>query len=277
MLTLNLALTHYHPNKQIYIASDASNSGFGAVILHKENGKLKPIQHISRTLHPVEMNYSEGLAIIFAIKKFHKYVHGREILLQTDHRPLLAIFGSKKGIPTHTTSHLQRWATMLLNDSFKMEFLPLKKIAHANGLSRFIQKNTEPLEETVIASFKSEMDVKYVLFKIVSLEDIKFKTKFDKFINQTKKELMNQKVKTNNIFSTCNGILMYGERVVIPTVLTKKILKDFHTGHPGMSRMKALMRSYVNWPGMDKDTENMVKSRRSCASVTKAPPIKFNP
>ena len=52
---------------------------------------------------------------------------------------------------------------------------------------------------------------------------------------------MNQKVKTNNIFSTCNGILIYGERVVIPAVLTKKILKDFHTGHPGMSRMKGFI------------------------------------
>ena len=80
------------------------------------------------------------------------------------------------------------------------------------------------------------MDVKYVLFHTVkelqvTPEEIKFKTKFDKFINQTKKELMNQKVKTNNIFSTYNGILMYGERVVIPEILTKKILKDFHTGH----------------------------------------------
>ena len=88
---------------------------------------------------------------------------------------------------------------------------------------------------------------------------------------------MNQKVKTNNIFSTCNGILMYGERVVIPAVLTKKILKDFNTGHPIMNRMKALMRSYVYWPGMDKDIENMMKSCKSCASVAKVPPIKFNP
>ena len=131
--------------------------------------------------------------------------------------------------------------------------------AHADGLSRLILKYTEPLEETVIASLKFEMDVKYVLFNTVpvTLEEIKFKTKFYKFINQTKKELMNRKVKTNDIFSTCNCILMYGERVVIPIVLIKKILKDFHTGHPGMRRMKALMRSY--WPGMDKDNENMSK------------------
>ena len=79
------------------------------------------------------------------------------------------------------------------------------------------------------------MDIKYILFNIiikelpVMLEEIKFKTKFDKFINQTKK-FINQKVKTNDIFSMCYGILMYGEWVIIPTVLTKKILKDFHTG-----------------------------------------------
>ena len=37
------------------------------------------------------------------------------------------------------------------------------------------------------------------------------------------------------------------------------------------------MRSYVYWPRIDKDIENLVKSCKSCASVAKAPPIKFNP
>ena len=183
-----------------------------------------------------------------------------------------------EGLVNSTNTHCER-LTKMGYDSFKMEFLLPKENAHADGLSRLIPKNTEPIEEIVIASLKSEMDVNYVLFNTVkglsvTLEEIKFKKKFDKFINQAKKELMHQKVKTNSIFSTCNGILMYGERVVIPAVLTKKMLKDFHTGHPGMSRMKALMRSYVYWPGMDKDIENMVKSCKSCAS---APPIKFNP
>ena len=130
-----------------------------------------------------------------------------------------------------------------------MEFLPPKEIAHADGLSRLIPKNTEQ-QETVIASLKSEMDVKYVLFNKVkelpvTLGEIKFKKKLDRFINQTKKELMNQKIKTNNVFSMCNVLLMYGKQVVIPTILTKKILRDFHTEHPRMSRMKALKWSYV--------------------------------
>ena len=77
---------------------------------------------------------------------------------------------------------------MLLNYSFKIKFLPSKEIAHVDGLSRLIPKNTEPLEETVIASLKTEMAVKYVLFNTVKelpvmLEEIKF----DQFIHQTKK------------------------------------------------------------------------------------------
>ena len=68
--------------------------------------------------------------------------------------------------------------------------------------------------------------------------------------------------------------MMYGEQLVIPTVLTKKMLKDYYTGHPGMSRKKGLMWSYVYWPGMDK---YMVKSCKSCISVTKTPPMKWNP
>ena len=43
------------------------------------------------------------------------------------------------------------------------------------------------------------------------------------------------------------------------------------------SRMKTLMRSFVYWPKMDKNTENAVKLCKGCALAAKAPPIKFNP
>ena len=55
-LMSNLALIHYKHNKQIYVVSDTSNFGLGAVILHKDGSKLKPIQHVSKTLLPAEMN-----------------------------------------------------------------------------------------------------------------------------------------------------------------------------------------------------------------------------
>ena len=72
-LMSDLMLTHYDPNKEIYVASDASNLSLGAVLLHKEkDGQLKAVHHASRTLLPAEFNYSqiekEGFGLIFAVK-----------------------------------------------------------------------------------------------------------------------------------------------------------------------------------------------------------------
>ena len=70
---------------------------------------------------------------------------------------------------------------------------------------------------------------------------------------------------------------MYADRIVIPLVLRRKILKEFHTGHPGMSRMKSLMRGFVYWPGMDKEVEKCVKLCKGCQLAARDPPVKTNP
>ena len=73
-------------------------------------------------------------------------------------------------------------------------------------MSRFIPKIREPLEETAIASLSSKMDLKNVLYNTVkelpvTLEEIRFKAKFDEFITEKKNEIMDQKKnKGNNIF-----------------------------------------------------------------------------
>ena len=89
--------------------------------------------------------------------------------------------------------------------------------------------------------------------------------------------MFQNKNKGNDIFSICNGILLYGDLVIISAVLTKKILKDFHIRYPGKSRMKAFMRSYVYWYGVKKEIENLVKTCKICALAAKATPVKFNP
>ena len=134
-LLSDLALAHYDLKKELIVASDASDYGIGAVLLLKfEDGVTKSISHASRALLPVERNYSqiekEGLTITYAVKKFHRFIHGRTFVLKTDHKPLLSIFGSKKGVPTHSTNRLQRWSVILLNYNFKIQYTPFKKITH---------------------------------------------------------------------------------------------------------------------------------------------------
>ena len=147
-LLSDLALAHFDPQKELIVASDASDYRLGAVLLHRlEDGSTKPIAHASRSLLPAERNYSqiekESLAIIYAIKKFHRFNHGRIFTLQTDHKPLLTIFGSKKGIPTHTANRLQRWSIILLNYNFKMETLAQRLECSPMGRETWVQSQVE--------------------------------------------------------------------------------------------------------------------------------------
>ena len=119
-LTSHLFLTHYDPKLEIIVASDASSYGVGACMLHKMPDETKkPIVHASRTLLPGEKHYSqiekEALGIIFAATKFHRYLHDRFFTLQTDHKPLITIFGSKNGLPVYTANRLLKWGMILLN------------------------------------------------------------------------------------------------------------------------------------------------------------------
>ena len=82
--------------------------------------------HASRTLASAETLYSqiekEALALVFAVRRFHKLIYGRRFTLLTDHKPLLSIFGSKKGIPAHSANRLQRWAIVLLGYDFDIQY-----------------------------------------------------------------------------------------------------------------------------------------------------------
>ena len=88
---------------------------------------------------------------------------------------------------------------------------------------------------------------------------------------------MDLKKNKGNSFPICNGILSYGDQMVIPAVLTKKKLKGFHIGLLGISQIKGLTRSYFCWYGMGKEIENLVKLFKICELAAKAPHVKFNP
>ena len=65
--------------------------------------------------------------------------------------------------------------------------------------------------------------------------------------------------------------LLWGTRVAIPSSLEKEVLKDLHETHPGITKMKALASSYVWWPKIDVDIEEMVSLYKVCQSMRSNP------
>ncbi|CAH8575264.1 unnamed protein product [Schistosoma guineensis] len=66
-----------------------------------------------------------------------------------------------------------------------------------------------------------------------------------------------------------NECLMFGDRVLVPKSLRSRVLKQFHTGHPGIKRMKSIARSYAYWPLMDQHIVDLVSKCTQCQQAAK--------
>ncbi|XP_038106927.1 uncharacterized protein K02A2.6-like [Culex quinquefasciatus] len=280
-----------------FLSADASQHGMGARIAHKlPDGTVKAISYASRSLTPAEANYSqiekEGLGLIFAVTRFHRMIFGRSFTLETDHKPLLAIFGSKKGIPVYTANRLQRWALTLLLYDFAIQYIRTESFGYADVLSRLINTHIRPNEEYVIAAVELEDCMQDIVKQSLAHLPITFKmvqggTKADPVLKQViqfvqtgwptnRTDLTDQHVQQfhqrRDSLSLVSNCLMYGERTVIPAKFRDRVLHQLHKGHPGVERMRSVARNYVYWPGIDEHITQLVRSCNECAKAAKTNP-----
>lgn len=74
-----------------------------------------------------------------------------------------------------------------------------------------------------------------------------------------------------NELSVIDGCILWASRVVVPPPGRQSLLEELHKSHPGISKMKALARSYVWWPGIDTEIEHLVKSCPVCQESRPSP------
>ena len=153
-LNSSKVLAHYDPSLPITLAGDASAYGIGSVISHVlPDGSEKPIAFASRTLSSSEKNYcqleKEALSLVFGVKKFHQYLYGLKFTLITDHKPLLAILGPKKGIPPLAAARLQCWAILLSAYNYDIQLKSTSAHANADGLSHLPIIDTKTEDQSV--------------------------------------------------------------------------------------------------------------------------------
>ena len=58
--------------------------------------------------------------------------------------------------------------------------------------------------------------------------------------------------------------VLWGNRVVMPPPDQSAVLSELHKTHSGVSRMKALVQSYVYWTNLDHDIEQLAKGCQTC-------------
>ena len=258
----------------------------GAVLSHQlPDGSDQPIAYASRSLAPAECKYSqldkEALAILFGVKRFHQYLFGRSFKIISDHKPLQHLLDGAKGVPTLASARMQRWALTLSAYNYTFEYKPGASHGNADGLSR-LPLPEAPSEIPVPGETILAMDMLTSL--PVTAKQIKNWTDRDPTLAKLRHSLLvgsdipdSPDFKSFRVrhaeLSVQDGCILWGSCVVVPPPGRPKIREQLHVGHPGISRMKNLARSFVWWPGIDQEVEETVKHCDPCQRSRHAPAV----
>ena len=98
-------LALYDPKVPTKVSADASSYSLGAVLMQETESRWRPVAYASRSMTDTELRYAqiekEALAITWSCEKFSDYILGKTITIETDHKPLVPLLGTKHldGLP----------------------------------------------------------------------------------------------------------------------------------------------------------------------------------
>ena len=271
-------LGYYSAKDPIVISCDASKHGLGASIW--QNGK--PVAYGSKSLTTTEQAYAqiekELLAVVFATRKFHNLIYGRnDIEIETDHLPLISIIKKPLG---QVPMRLQKMILKLQPYSFKLVSKSGKDIPVADALSRLPLKDSSfDMGEDLQSFHVCVTEITAVnAFSGPKLECLRESTKNDpelqKLITQvidgwpSDKQNVPYELRPywdyRDEISVYDGIVFKGERIIIPKSMQNEILHLVHYSHQGMVKSKQLARDVVYWKGLNKQIEDIVSKCSTC-------------
>lgn len=287
LLTSGQGVAKYHPEYPTIVSADASSYGLGAVLIQQQpSGDRLPVAYASRSLTETEQRYSqlekEALAAAWAVTRFDEYVRGLHFLLETDHRPLLELLGSK-GLDV-LPPRIQRFRMMLMRYQYEILHVPGKLLATADTLSRV------PVDGPGVRSVETielfEQEVLNIVHQVLplSLQEVRDSQKVDgecvsvreyveKGWPQQKKVPVHLRkfLAHRNDLSVVEDILLRRHGIVVPAALQKRVLQLVHEGHQGIVRCKSRAQDIVWWPGINDHIQTLVSNCEACAGTRVLP------
>ena len=269
MLTSAPALAYFDPDKAKTVSADASSYGLGAVVLQEHPYGLRPVAFTSRTLTKSEIKYAqiekERLASTWACKKFDRYLIGLNTFsIVTDHKLLVPLINTKD--LSETPLRCQRVLMRLMRFNVKARYVPGKDMLVADTLSRSPVSTTESSSREEIQAHVSDVqsswqvsDAGLAKIRAETLKDVNLKAAMEYTIHgwPQYKEDVQQAARDFFIIrgelSLHDGLLVKGDRIVVPFSLRKQILERIHEGQMTVAKCRERAAQSVWWPRIGKD------------------------
>ena len=260
-------LSYFDPSKKSVIQVDASQKGIGAVLL--QDGK--PIAFASKSLSETEKRYAnierELLAVVFGCERFHTYVYGAKFQVDSDHKPLEMI--TQKSLRS-APPRLQRMLLRLQPYDMDVCYRPGKQVLISDALSR----QPAPQDDHI----DLDVQVHFVQFSPEKLSLIQNETAKDEVLSALKEIIVQgwpAKMKDlpkdlhpywsfRDELAVEDGLVLKGERIVIPPSVQDYILGKLHEGHQGAEKTKLRARDCVFWLDINKDIEERTRTCATC-------------
>lgn len=273
ILSQNIELAYFDPTKEVEIECDASKHGLGA-ILRQEN---QPVYYASKALTETEQHYAqiekEMYAILFACERFHQYIYGKHVRVHSDHKPIESIM--KK--PLHSApARLQRMMLRLRKYNLTIQFQPGHSMYVSDTLSRLHTTDTN----SIVHDFDWQV---YSVVRNLPISDTRLSQVKESTANDNSLQCLSKTISDGwpDQRSECppsiqeywnyrdelieyEGVILKGDRIVIPKTMQADVLRSLHVGHFGIEKTKQRARTVVFWPGINADIEALTRACEKC-------------
>ena len=244
--------------------------------------------YVSRAMTPTEQRYAqiekEALAITWSCDRFNDYLMDLEFRIETDHKPLVPLFGTKQ--LDELPLRVQRFRMRLMRYRFTIYHVPGKSLITADALSRALASDPNDGDHLLRDEVEAYVDI-VIPATEKRLDEIRTHQDNYEIIRQMmtfcqkgwpEKEAIPEGVRpcysVASEMSVENGILMRGSRVVIPASLRASILDKLHEGHQGITKSRERAKQSVWWPQLSQRLEETV---RNCTICYKHKPTTVEP
>uniref|UniRef100_A0A8C6M941 Gypsy retrotransposon integrase-like protein 1 n=1 Tax=Nothobranchius furzeri TaxID=105023 RepID=A0A8C6M941_NOTFU len=198
-----------------------------------------------------------------------------QVRLQTDHKPLVPLINSYD--LDKMPLRCQRLLMRLMRFNVTAKHVPGKQLVVADALSRHPLHGCYPSEtDSQVKAYVSNV-VTSKPIKSQKLEEIHRATQRDPelqkaviFIRQGWPRRMAKSSPLQGLYaarshlSESDGLVLYHDRIVIPTALRPSVLDQLHEGHQGLTECRERARSTVWWPNIGLQITHKVRSCIFC-------------